>query len=119
MITCSTNTLVTFLAGQMQLGRNVQVVGSEGIWSHLTALVREQIWREDEKSLHAWAGESVQHTGSWCGVLYESLNPSEEMPRDGGDDMDLVLIIDDAAPPWGVYPYGCPVIRARVDEDAS
>lgn len=119
MIACTENTLGELLADQMQAGRHVQIVGHSGYYSNLTELTRERVWARDESQVMSWQGEVASWTGSWAGVLYEVVDPTQKAPLADSGHMDLVLIIDDAAPPWGVYPYGCPVLRVRIDEAAA
>lgn len=102
------------LVSRMQKGEHVLVVGPKG--EHAIYLAAEICRQDDREQLKDLQGVSVNHIQSWRGYAYTTEQPDQEITCADGASMDLVLILDDAVPPWGIYPYGCPVLRVHVDD---
>ena len=102
------------LTSRMQKGEHVLVVGARD--SEVIGLAVEISRQDDRARFLAWQGVGITSAVSWSGYAYTAEYPDQEVTCMDGASMDLVLILDDAVPPWGVYPYGCPVLRVHVDD---
>ena len=117
MTSLSQYAVAALLFSRIQKGEHVLVVGDGD--REVIGLAVEICRQDDSGRLHAWQGWSSIHAGSWHGYAYTvdpPGRPEQEITCMGGADMDLVLILGDTVPPWGVYPYGCPVLRVNVDD---
>lgn len=114
MTSLSMHTVAALLFSQMQMGKHVLVVGAGD--DAAIGLAMEICWQYERERLHTWQDVGDTSIIPWTGYAYTADHPEQEVTRMDRADMGLMIILDDAVPPWGVYPYGCPVLRVHVDD---
>lgn len=114
MTSLSLYAVAALLVSRMQKGGHVLVVGARA--DEVIGLAIDISRQDDRERLHARKDMGNTPIAPWTGHVYVTKRPDQEMTCIAGTDMDLVLILGDTVPPWGVYPYGCPVLRVHVDD---